>query len=245
MSQEGREVAAINGTLADTVSRAIESLNLDHSKSQDIQKALVNLVDIEKVYPQSEEALYGDTLEQLQSVSLFDFELEKIISRLLESYFKQLPLFKESYEIAGLRSKQEKYSRLRSTSQSSGWPSPPPTPSPLSPKPKNSGLLAALPLNNNRASQRPAPDILPNLISTPFFRLCICLLIQLKGEAVSGGLGCLKDFSGQGNAAVNNRVLLECVQLEFTCWRCKSGSSPITTFPPERSSSPSESVVPL
>ena len=112
MSQEGREVAAINGTLADTVSRAIESLNLDHSKSQDIQKALVNLVDIEKVYSQSEEALYGDTLEQLQSVSLFDFELEKIISRLLESYFKQLPLFKESYEIAGLRSKQEKYSRL-------------------------------------------------------------------------------------------------------------------------------------
>lgn len=30
MSQEGREVAAINDTLADTVTRAIESLHLDH-----------------------------------------------------------------------------------------------------------------------------------------------------------------------------------------------------------------------
>ena len=73
MSQEGREVATINGTLADTVTRAIESLNLDHSKSQDIHKALINLVDIEKVYPQSEEELYRDTLQQLQCTPLFDF----------------------------------------------------------------------------------------------------------------------------------------------------------------------------
>jgi hypothetical protein len=45
-------------------------------------------------------------------VSLLPFELQQLLSGLLATYFKKLPLFRECYEIAVLGPKEEKYERL-------------------------------------------------------------------------------------------------------------------------------------
>jgi hypothetical protein len=46
-------------------------------------------------------------------VSLLPFEYEAVLVKLIGQYFNKLPLFKESYEIAVLKSDKPKYSKLQ------------------------------------------------------------------------------------------------------------------------------------
>jgi hypothetical protein len=98
--------------LAKIVEDVIRGLQFKEDRAQEVKNALSQLQDIEQVYQKSEEELYEGTLDRIGRVALMDFEARGLLEGLVEQYFKQLPLFRESYEIAVLNSQDQKYQRL-------------------------------------------------------------------------------------------------------------------------------------